>query len=493
MKIFRRLSTRSKLLTVIMFVSTLAVMMTAGLMVYVISQQTKDLFIAEAKTIARIIADQNTGVFASESLKVLRSDVTIVRSCVLGDNGLVYASYFADAATQQTCPTSMEPKLIIENGMIQIFEPMTLNNETVGILFIEKSLKPMKDHMFHHIELVLAIIVNVLFISYMLALWFQRSISRPIKNLVNAAEAIANTDDYSIRSVLPSEINPNDDVAILVNNFNIMISRVEERERALHDQHEELLQAKNAAEESNRAKSEFLANMSHELRTPLNAIINFSEIIKNQMMGILENEKYIEYAQDINQSGKHLLNLINDILDLSKAEAGSIDIVEEYVSVEDITIRCIKLVADRAFKGKLKIKTDFQPKLPLMYVDPLRFKQVVINLLSNAVKFTPEGGEINVRARVEIDINGKVEMSISVTDTGIGMSKEDVVKALKRFGQVETGMSKRYDGSGLGLPLTIMLLEMHQGKLEIESTAGIGTTVTAKFPEHRIFYPNYVS
>ncbi|MBL0318093.1 MAG: HAMP domain-containing histidine kinase [Alphaproteobacteria bacterium] len=476
-----------------MTVSTFAIVMTATLMLCISIQHAKENYITEAKTLARVIADQNVGAFASESLQVLFQDPTIMRSCVIGDNGRVYASYFNPKIVRQTCPIGMVPKIIVTDNFIQIYELMTLNNETVGMLFVEKSLEPLQRYFFKQIELVIAVIFNVLFVSYMLALWFQKTISKPIHSMVQTAERISETSDLTIRAEKPPGTRSDDDISILVDSFNTMVSKVEERDTALKERTQELLQAKITAEESNKSKSEFLANMSHELRTPLNAIINFSEIIKNEMMGPLTNEKYLEYAMDINISGKHLLNLINDILDLSKAEAGSIDITEEHVSVPDVIMRCIKLVADRAFKGRVKITTEFQPKLPLLFVDPLRFKQIIINLLTNAVKFTPEGGEVNIQIKVEIENSGKVEMGIVIRDTGIGMSKEDVSKALRRFGQVESGMAKRYDGSGLGLPLTIMLLEMHQGKLVIESTPGLGTTVMAKFPEHRIFYPQYAS
>lgn len=243
---------------------------------------------------------------------------------------------------------------------------------------------------------------------------------------------------------------------------------------------EKLREAKTLAEMANRAKSEFLANMSHELRTPLNAIIGFSDVIANQVFGPLR-DRYLEYASDIQASGQHLLELINDILDISRIEIGAIDLSDGPQDVAALIRACNRLVTERATKGGVKIVENLPEGLPRIFVDERRLKQILINLLSNAVKFTQTGGQVVVSAGME---NGGVFLQVS--DNGIGMSRDGIDVALTPFGQVDTGLSRRYEGTGLGLPLTKGLVELHDGQLRIDSALGIGTTVTVTLPACRV-------
>ena len=245
---------------------------------------------------------------------------------------------------------------------------------------------------------------------------------------------------------------------------------------------EALRAAKEQAELANRAKSEFLANMSHELRTPLNAVIGFSELIGNQVFGPVGNEKYLEYAKDIQTSGAHLLGLINDILDLSKIEAGKLELDEEEVDVAKVLESCEMLVRERAEIGDVALRRKVANDLGHLRADKRKIKQILINLLSNAIKFTPKGGRVRVDAR--IDRGG--DMVISVADTGIGIAPEDIVKAMAPFSQVDTALSRKYEGTGLGLPLTKSLVEMHGGTLDLASGLGEGTTVTVRLPAERV-------
>ena len=237
------------------------------------------------------------------------------------------------------------------------------------------------------------------------------------------------------------------------------------------------------AEDANKAKSEFLANMSHELRTPLNAINGFSEIMVAQMFGPLGDARYQEYAQDIHNSGQHLLALINDILDMSKIEAGKMNLKFEPVSLEDVTQDAVRLVRNRAETAGLNLDVDF-PHLPEIEADYRAVKQVLLNLLSNAIKFTPRGGRITVRAEARQDMLGE-RVRVSVIDTGIGIAKDDLARLAKPFEQVETQHAKTQQGTGLGLALTKSLIEMHEGALEIESVLGAGSTVSFTLPVHR--------
>jgi signal transduction histidine kinase len=242
----------------------------------------------------------------------------------------------------------------------------------------------------------------------------------------------------------------------------------------------ELVKAKEAAEVANRAKSAFLANMSHELRTPLNAILGFSEIIKSSHFGPV-SERYPVYAGDIFTSGKYLLALINDILNLSKLEAGQMALDETELDVQAIIDASAKFVETQARKAGVYLTVNVAGELPWVWADERRLQQVLINLLSNAVKFTPRGGRICISAGVSD--NG---LAIAVSDTGIGMSPADIPKALAPFGQIESAVSRKHEGTGLGLPLAKQLAELHGGSFAIESAVGAGTTVTILLPPERM-------
>lgn len=245
---------------------------------------------------------------------------------------------------------------------------------------------------------------------------------------------------------------------------------------------EALRAAKEAAERGNRAKAAFLASVSHELRTPLNAIIGFSEAMLGELFGPLGHQHYRDYVQDIYDSGSHLLNLINDILDISKAEAGKIELEEVAIDVPVVINQSLRLLSKRVENAKVAVEVDLPPDLPRLHADMRRLRQILLNLLSNALKFTDEGGRIRVRARAD----RRDGYAISIEDTGIGMAPDEVDKAMEPFVQVDSRLSRRYEGTGLGLPLTKMLVEAHAGRFRLESEYGHGTRVTIVFPPERI-------
>ncbi len=236
-----------------------------------------------------------------------------------------------------------------------------------------------------------------------------------------------------------------------------------------------------AAEEANRAKSEFLANMSHELRTPLNAIIGFADTIKSNLFGPLGAPQYDEYIDSIYASGYHLLNLINDILDISVIESGKLVLREDEVAMDRVVANALRMVQTKAIRNRIDLQNAFPADFPHLWVDKRRTTQILLNLLFNAIKFTEPGGKVAFTAGIAQD----GDSWFTVTDTGIGMTKEEIATALTKFGQVEGAFARQYDGTGLGLPLSRSLVEAHGGEMFIESTPNKGTSVTVSFPAVR--------
>lgn len=317
--------------------------------------------------------------------------------------------------------------------------------------------------------LVICGIVAAAFVSW----FFAGRLTRPLDALQMTAQRIANGKLQSRVPPLPRFTAA--DLCELADDFNEMAARIQSDQEALTT-------AVSRAQSADRAKTKFLANMSHELRTPLNAIIGFSQTMEKQLFGPIGSERYVNYATDIRQSGEHLLSIINYILDLSKIEDGEITVEDDAVDIASLITAVHTMLKGAAEDGHVALTRTVEPALPTVRGSEVKLKQTLANLVSNAIKYTPKNGNVEISAWR--DQGGGV--SIAVRDTGIGMSKTDLTTALVPFGRVANEMSERVGGAGLGLPLAKRFVEIHGGRLEIESAPNAGTTVTIHLPTSRI-------
>lgn len=313
-----------------------------------------------------------------------------------------------------------------------------------------------------------------------------RVIAGPVKQLATAAKKIAEGDATSHVG-----ITSRDEIGDLADSFNRMAEAVRQREgelrahadeldrlnRQLLLRQQELREINAQLEAASRHKSQFLANMSHELRTPLNAIIGFAGILANKSVGNVSPQERREFLENIITSGKHLLGLINEVLDLSKIEAGKVTLSPGRFLVEGVLKRVRQTVEPLADKKRIAIEVTIDPRLSTLTADEVKFKQILYNLLSNAIKFTPEGGNVHVRARAT-----GVWAEFSVTDTGIGIRVEDRHRIFQEFEQVEMSAERRFEGTGLGLTLAKKLVELHGGRIWVESDLGKGSTFIFVLP-----------
>ena len=372
----------------------------------------------------------------------------------------------------------------------------------IGLIVIHAGL----DSLDRAIALFAGFVALILLSSLALALILSNSLREvivaPLDVLLKTMHQLSNEVDYTVRAPITSR----DEIGQVVHGFNDMIEQLEKREKLL-EQHRNHLQtlvdertsellarnedlknalselevAKKAVESASESKSQFFAKISHELRTPLNSIIGFSEILTEEVYGPLGNKTYVDYSTEILDSGKHLLSLINDILDMSKIEAGSFEIHEEVFDLSELLMGCIRALALRADKTDITMAQHNVADLPYFYADRRSIKQIMLNLLSNAVKFTPEGGKITVITKKTGDI-----FTIAVQDTGIGIKPEDLPRMMQPFQQASNAHSRSHEGTGLGLSITKSLMELHGGKIEIASVYGEGTTILLQFKADRL-------
>lgn len=354
---------------------------------------------------------------------------------------------------------------------VELYGPVRFDSEMVGAIHIRSSLAQIYATIETYLGAVLLIIAMAVVLAWGLAVRLQKQVTRPIHGLLETMQSVSSDRNYSLRA----KKYGNDELGALVDGFNHMLAETEVHKL-------ELNLARQEAESASRMKSDFLAHMSHELRTPLNAILGFSDFMLSEPLGPLGHENYHDYMQDIQHGGKHLLEVINDILDLSKIESGTATLSEAVIDSEALIEECVRLLSARAESAEVDLQVEMMPGLPNLYGDEQFLKRSLLNLLSNAIKFTPAGGEVCVRAGVQPGCDFLLE----VTDTGIGIATEHMDHVMTPFGQAENVFKRSHDGTGLGLPLVKSFVEMHGGKLDLKSRLGDGTQVTIRLPATRV-------
>ncbi len=434
--------------------------------------------------LTEVVAENSIGALtfedsgaASDALEVLKAEPQIIIACIYDQAGGVFADYYRNGGEGGSCPVEAVAHGLrvhghfLDTDEVVLVRQIVFDGQRIGSVYVHAYLLELRSRLidFGGTALIILLICSALLM--VLSSRLQRIIIGPIFNLLDVTKDVSVKRDYSIRAGKHTD----DEIGLLVDGFNGMLETIQERDV-------QLTMAKEQAELADRAKSEFLAAMSHELRTPLNAVIGFSDIIKDETFGPVGSVKYRDYAKDINDSGQHLLSLINDILDLSKIESGADELHEGEIEIPEIIRSTLKLVGHRAEQGRVKLELELADQLPALRADERKLKQILVNLLSNAIKFTDAGGEVALWAWCRMG-SGYV---FQIIDTGIGIAPEDIPKALSRFGQVYSDLNRQYEGTGLGLPLTKALVEMHGGSLDLQSDVGVGTTVTVRFPAERI-------
>lgn len=438
------------------------------------------MLIAERSNAALLFNDAN---LARENLASLRVAPDVTSACIYAEDGSVFAAYNVPGVGSDDFPAPETGSLHrFESRRLVVFEPIVFEEKRIGTVFLQASLAKLDRAWKTYLTVTMLIILLALAVSFLLSFRLHRIISDPIARLAKIARTIAEHKDYSVRAVAESE----DETGVLVQSFNTMLQTIETQrnellennkslEQRVKDRTQELLVAKEQAESADRLKSAFLASMSHELRTPLNSIIGFTGIMLQGLPGPLNPEQTKQLGM-VQGSARHLLDLINDILDLSKIESGQLKIEYKPFQVCESLDKAIRLVMPLAEKKGLAMACEASPEVNALIADRRRFEQILINLLNNAVKFS-ERGTVRVQGLVR-----EGELVIRVVDNGIGIKSEDMGILFQTFQQIDTGLTRNHEGSGLGLSICKKLVEMMGGRISAESEWGIGSTFTFSLP-----------
>ncbi len=489
MKSLSSLSIRNKLIGIVLLATIVPLVFGFTFVVFNERRAFRKEMMDNAVVIARVTAENSVGDLAfgdrdaaAKTLSKLALIESVDRAFLFDNDGRLFAAW--NRGSSGPPPSSAEPTRAWVGNRLVVSEPVSFNGEHYGTISLEMTTAGLQTKLRDNLITLLILTGLVVAAALLLGVRLEKIVSNPILDLAALAREISEKHDYSIRARTLSD----DEIGVLADGFNEMLTQIERRQRE-----------RDEADQRTREKSQFLANMSHELRTPLNAIIGFSEILKTRMAG-RAGDREMKFLDNINSSGQHLLGIVNDILDLSKIEAGRMEISPERFPIEVAIEGVTNLMRGVSAQRRISIDVDLEPGLPEIEADAVKIKQVLYNLVSNAVKFSPEDSTVTIRVESRSAAQPPLyeeSIRISVQDRGIGIDPKDHARIFLEFQQVDSRISRTFGGTGLGLTLVKKFLDMHGGVIDLQSALGEGSTFTLSLPVHfhnpELFRPRLVN
>ena len=503
--ILQNLSIKRKLTLITMLTSSIALILSSVSFLIYDLVSFRHLLSQDLMTQAQIIGYNSAGAMefkdepaATATLSAFTAKEDIVTAALYKPDGKIFARYSrGKAAVPAFLPSQLQVKgYRFEGGFLEVFQEVTLNGEHVGTLFLQSDMRQWNSRAKRYANILLIFVLVSGLFALFVSSKLQGLISKPILHLEDTMRMVSSNKNYAVRAVKKYS----DEIGRLIDGFNTMLSEIQQRDTALQSTNgelktrtqeleeevfqrkqaqEELFKAKHAAEEANRAKSTFLANMSHELRTPLNAIIGYSEMLEEETRdaGKIEN---VQDLKKIQAAGKHLLALINDVLDLSKIEAGKMGLHLETFDVPQVIEEMVTTLQPAAAKNSNSVNVRVAENVGTMKADITKVRQILFNLLSNACKFT-DHGTISVDVD-QIRAEDKECIQFRVSDTGIGISAQQRQNLFQEFAQADSSIARKYGGTGLGLAITHRFVQLMKGQINVESEPGKGAVFTVQLP-----------